>query len=262
MAIWKGYQILICYLDESGNTGRRLDDPDQPFHLIAAVMVREDRIREMNSRLNELASQAPTTNPLTEYRGSDLFGGRGEWKNVCPRQRIDEYSKALSVLSQVEAGVAYASIYKEALAHRNYSDPNPHLFALQFLIEKLEKWITQPNVQEDSLSRRILLVADENHEQEQYSIDLMNEMLELGGPIGTTYGINITLDHFVDRIYFDKSERNRGIQLADLVAYIINRNQIIQRNLSNNKWDTVVKQLMHNYVASQLKTWRQPWPLR
>ena len=252
--------MLICYLDESGNTGRRLDDPDQPFHLIAAVIVREDRIREMNSRLNELASQAPTTNPLTEYRGSDLFGGRGEWKNVCPRQRIDEYTKALSVLSQVEAGVAYASIYKQALAQKNYSDPNPHLFALQFLIEKLEKWIKQPSIQENILGRRILLVADENHEQEQYSIDLMNEMLELGGPIGAIYGINITPDHFVDGIYFDKSERSRGIQLADLVAYIINRYQIIRRKPSNKHWDTVVQQLMLNYVNSQLKTWRQPWP--
>lgn len=40
--------MLICYLDESGNTGRRLDDPDQPIHLIAAVLVREDWVRVMD----------------------------------------------------------------------------------------------------------------------------------------------------------------------------------------------------------------------
>lgn len=64
--------MLICYMDESGNTGRRLDDPDQPFHTIAAIVVREDRVREMTDRLNSLASQAPTGDHLVEYHGIEL----------------------------------------------------------------------------------------------------------------------------------------------------------------------------------------------
>ena len=190
--------MLVCYIDESGNTGFRLDDSDQPFHMIAAVIVREDRVREMTSRLDYLASQAPTPEPLTEYRGSELFGGRGNWKGVAPPQRIKEYAKVLEVLSQVDAGVAYTSINKPALEQRKYSpDPNPHLIALQFLIETLEKWIKKPDTQKDVLSRRALLVADENNEQEQYSIDLISEMRTSGGPIGPLCRTDITLDHLV-----------------------------------------------------------------
>ena len=99
--------MLICYIDESGNTGRRLDDQHQPFHLIAAVMIREDRVREMADRLDELAKRAPTREPLIEYHASELFHGSGPWEGVYPRQRIGEYAKALAVLGQVKADVAY-----------------------------------------------------------------------------------------------------------------------------------------------------------
>jgi len=54
--------MLISYLDESGNTGRRLDDPEQPIHLIAAVMIVEDRVREMTDLLDALTRQAPRAN--------------------------------------------------------------------------------------------------------------------------------------------------------------------------------------------------------
>ncbi len=249
--------MLICYVDESGNTGSRLDDPHQPFHLIAAVMVREDRVRDMADRLDELARRAPTRKPLIEYHASELFHGSGPWEGVYPRQRIGEYAKALAVLGQVDADVAYASINKPMLAKKGYPKPNPHTFALQFLAEKIEKFLRP---QTDILSQRVLLVADENHEQEQYALDLVHAMQAAGGPIGAGLGLNITLDHFVDAVYFDRSDRNRGIQLADLVAYILNRRERTSRHPSNPPSDAAVRQLVSEHVDTQLRTWRQPWP--
>lgn len=171
----------FCYLDESGNTGRRLDDPGQPVHLIAAVLVREDRVRIMAQQLDALARSAPTIVPLIEYHGNELFGGTGAWKGVLPRQRIGEYAKALRVLEAVDATVIHASIDKPNLAELEYQDPNPHLIALQFLTEKLERWMRG---RQHELSQTVLLVPDENHEQEQFSIDLIHQMQASGGPIG------------------------------------------------------------------------------
>lgn len=251
--------MLICYLDESGNTGRKLDDTGQPFHTIAAIVVREDRVREMTDRLDSLASQAPTSDHLVEYHGFDLFHGTGVWDGVYPRERIDEYSKALSVLSQVDAGVVYASIDKPALANL-YSYPRPpHMYALQFLTEKLEMWLRS---QEDILGRRALLVADENHEQEQYSFDLIIDMQATGGQIGSSWGIDIHLDHIVDSIYFTPSERSRGIQLADLVAFILNRRYRIRRTPGDPRSDTAVRDLVRRRVTPQVRTYRSLWPSR
>ena len=249
--------MFICYLDEAGNTGYKLDDPDQPVHLIAAVMVREDRVRDMTKRLDELSQQAPTHYHLTEYHGYELFHGKGPWKGIYPRQRIDEYAKALSVLDDVEANVVHASINKPRLAARSYTNPNPHAFALQFLAEKIERWIKS---QKGLLEQRVLLVADQNHEQEEYSIDLIREMQAIGGPVGSGLGLDVTLDHFVDSVYFDRSDRNRGIQLADLVAYLIYRNLKAWRQPGNPQSDAATKRLYRQCIDPHVGTWRETWP--
>ena len=251
--------MLICYLDKSGNTGRRLDDPEQPIHLIAAVMIVEDRVREMTDLLDALTQRAPTRQPLIEYHGSQLYGGSGPWLGVPPSQRIDAYAEALSVVGRVEAGIAYASVNKPALALRDYEDPNPHTIALQFLTEKIERWLKR---QQYVLSRRALLVADKNHEQEQYSLDLIREMRAAGGPVGSGHGISIPLDHVVDNIYFDRSDRNRGIQLADLVAFVLNRYLRIQRSPFRTRSDAAIRRLFYEYIEPSRRTWREPWPGR
>ncbi len=175
--------MLVCYLDESGNTGKRLDDPDQPIHYLAAVIVREDRIRDMADRLHALADAAPTSEPLVEYHGDQLFHGSGPWHDVPPRLRVSEYARALSVMRQVDADVAHASINKPLLV----GDQTPHLLALQFLTEKIEHWLRS---QTDELSQRALLVADHNHEHDQYAFDLIQRMQTGGGPIGGHRGLN------------------------------------------------------------------------
>ncbi len=161
------------------------------------------------------------------------------------------------MLGRVGAGVAYASVNKPKLALKGYDDANPHIIALQFLTEKIERWLRG---QQDVLSQRALLVADENHEQEQYSFDLIREMQAVGGPVGSGYGISIPLDHFVDSVYFDHSDRNRGIQLADLVAFILYRKLRIGPSPSNPRSDSAVEMLFHEYISPNCRTWRETWP--
>lgn len=245
--------MLICYLDESGNTGMRLDDPDQPVHFLAAVMVREDRIRDMADRLHALADAAPTSEPLVEYHGDQLFHGSGPWRGAPPHLRIREYGRALSVMSEVDAGVAYASINKPLLV----GDQNPHLLALQFLTEKIEHWLRS---QTDGLSQRALLVADHNHEHDQYAFDLIQRMQTEGGPVGEHQGLNVSLDHIVDGVYFARSERSWGIQLADLVAFVLNRSERIKRSLGDRRSDRAIRMLRQEHISPQVRTWRQLWP--
>ena len=176
--------MLFCYLDESGNTGNRLDDPHQPYHYLVAVMVREDMVSPLTRRLDELAVEAPTTARLDEYHGQQMFSGMGPWNGVDPEVRVQEYAKVLSVIQEAEAGIAYASINKRGLMGRGQW-LSPHLYALQFLTEKIEAWVRQ---QSNPLSQRALLVADENHQEEQYAVKLVREMQQSGGPIGATSG--------------------------------------------------------------------------
>lgn len=248
--------MLFCYLDESGNTGDRLDDPDQPYHYLVAVMVREDMVSRLTSRLDELAAEAPTTARLDEYHGQEMFSGRGPWDGIAPKARLQEYAKALSVIQDAEASIAYASINKRGLMDRGQW-LSPHLYALQFLTEKIEGWVRQ---QSNPLSQRALLVADQNHQEEQYAFDLVREMQKSGGPIGAASGNAISAKHIVDGVYFSPSERSRGIQIADLVAYILNRYERVPRGLNQRRSDTAIQQLYHDYIVPNRVTWRQRWP--
>lgn len=245
--------MLICYLDESGNTGKRLDDPDQPIHYLVAVIVREDRIRDMGDRLQALADAAPVGESLVEYHGDELFHGSGPWQDVPPRLRVGEYAKALSVMSAVGAGVAHASINKPLLV----GDHSPHLLALQFLTEKIERWLRSRT---DELGQRALLVADHSHEHDQYAFDLIHRMQATGGPVGGRRGLNVSLDHIVDGVYFAHSERSWGIQLADMVAFVLNRSERIKRSSGDPRSDRAIQMLRRQHILPQLETWRELWP--
>ena len=248
--------MLFCYLDESGNTGSRLDDPTQPIHYLVAVMVREDMVSPLTRQLDRLAVDVPTSGQLDEYHGQQMFSGNGPWDGVAPEVRVQEYAKALNVIQEVDASIAYASINKPALKGRGEWQ-TPHLYALQFLTEKIEAWVNQ---QSDPLCQRALLVADENHQEEQYAVELVREMQRSGGPIGSSRGLATSAKHIVDGVYFTPSERSRGIQIADLVAYILNRFDRVSANLDRSRSDRAVQQLYYDHIVPHRVTWRERWP--
>ncbi len=89
--------MWLCYVDEAGNTGRRLDDPKQPLHLIAAVLVDEAQVMPISSAVRKIAK---ATNPSqsAELHAAHLLSGRGEWKGVSNELRVGAFSDALELL--------------------------------------------------------------------------------------------------------------------------------------------------------------------
>ncbi|MCY4162804.1 MAG: DUF3800 domain-containing protein, partial [bacterium] len=248
--------MLLCYLDESGNTGSRLDDPRQPYHYLVAVMVREDRVSQMSERLDELADSAATTANMVEYHGQELFAGSGPWDGVAPHLRIGEYEKALAVIAEVGAYIAYVSINKHGLAQRG-AFTSPHLYALQFLVEKIDAWVGSHT---DPQCQRALLVADQNHQEEQYAFELIREMQKPGGRIGSFLSIARPTEHIVDSVYFAPSERSRGIQMADLVAFILNRRDRCLESQDNRASARAVRRLCDTRVIPRVVARREQWP--
>ncbi len=107
--------------------------------------------------------------------------------------------------------VAYASIDKPRLLTKYTLPDNPHLLALQFVLEKIDKWMGR--------DERVLLVADESSEHETPVKSLVADMQIWGSAIGSGQ----RLKHVIDTIHFVKSHENAGVQLADLTAYSLCR---------------------------------------
>ena len=238
--------MWLTYVDESGNTGAKLDDPDQPYHVIAAVAVREDVVSALAAHVDQFAAGHFGTderNKATELHAAQLRGGNGPWKGVPYAERMAIYGAALAPLAWDGVFVAHSAINKPKLRWGQGSRL-PHLWALQFLIEKLDAEFRRRG-------ERTLLVADETTEHEQFALDLLVN-LQTGQP---RPGLNFAaVTQVIDTVHFVRSETNRGVQLADLVAYLLSR-------LCRTGWAKGVElDLWHACVAQRCQTWREPWP--
>lgn len=159
----------------------------------------------------------------------------------------------MATLAAHECAIAHASIDKVRLQswHLPYS---PHLIALHFLMEKIDTYV---RCQSDPLRRRALLVADETNEHEAFAIDLLADLQRHG--VGVFTGRKIA--SIVDTVHFVRSETNRGVQAADLVAYALCR-------LGNGRWqsekpgDQALAAITQEHVHDLIRTYRQRWPQR
>lgn len=236
----------MTYVDESGNTGLRLDDPAQPFHVLVGVSVHEESVNDVASHLDQVARHFLGTaerTKATEFHASELRGGNGPWKGIAPAGRIDAFSAALEPLLWDSVFVSHATIRKQGLLERG-DTRSPHMWALQFLIEKLNGHLAP-------LQDRTLLVADQTNEHEQFALELLAG-LQAGQP---RPGLDLgPMNQVIDTVHFVRSETNRGVQLADLVAYLLNR-------LQRTGWPEGVElNLWTDCVADQRRTWREMWP--
>lgn len=214
--------MWLCYVDECGNTGLKLDDARQPYHLLVAVAVPEDQVQALTRAVHDLVDDALEDkwgfppSPRPELHAVDLWGGRAPWTELDTDQRNELYRQALYLLEPHEACVFIVAIDKAKLMTRYTRPQSPHLLALQFLTERIDDWLLR---QQDPLRQRAILVADETKEHERPSIALLGKMQRVGPPIGR----GGALKRIVDTVHFVRSGDNAGVQLADIVAYAVHR---------------------------------------
>jgi hypothetical protein len=216
--------MRIAYMDEAGNTGRKLDEPDQPVHLILSLVIDEAKIAAVHEHVREIGRRhCPDTChlPKFELHGADLFAGRGPFSNMPPERRIEIFDDILQGIETAEADVVIRGIQKVGLARRYTTPYHPHDIALMFSIESIERLAREREC-------RVLLVADEAKEIEDTALrDLVNYQ-----ELGTSWGWNPEqIDQIVDTIHFVPSHSNCAIQLADCATYIAARVRKIQAGI-------------------------------
>jgi Protein of unknown function (DUF3800) len=217
-------KLKLIYIDESGNTGTRIDDPMQPYHLIAAIAVEDANVRDVENDVRTLGLKhfgEVSRNTDFEFHGYEIHKGKGRYfSKLKVEQRIEIMEDLLGVLKSHNLQIIYTIINKQA----NKAKLHPHQLAFLFLIERIEDYL----VNENSLG---LLIADENRDIEQR---LIND-LERFKTINTGFGYRPTkIDHIVDSLHFVKSHNNHVIQLADIVAYVLLRGKRAQEELTKN----------------------------
>ena len=70
--------MRFAYMDETGNTGRRFDDPDQPIHMIVSLVVDESKVTDLHEHIREVGRRhcaGDCDEAEFEFHGGDLFSG-------------------------------------------------------------------------------------------------------------------------------------------------------------------------------------------
>jgi hypothetical protein len=208
--------MWIAYMDEAGNTGRNLRDPNQPIHLIVTMAVEESKVRVIHEHIRDVARRhcSPACDEDDfELHGKELFAAEGYFASMPPEKRIEIYDDALRGIEMAAAEIIIRGVHKPRL-HDRYANPyHPHDIALMFTIESVERLARDHDC-------RVLLVADEAKEIEDAALrDLANYQ-----ELGTSWGWNTEqIDRIIDTIHFVPSHRNPAIQLVDCATFVAAR---------------------------------------
>lgn len=248
--------MWLCFVDETGNTGSKLDDPAQPVHTLVAVMVPEDRAIGLSRAMDQIVREALhdewPPSKLPELKGKELFARTGPWHGYSIEEVNDLYAKVVALLDEFGCEVAYARIRKQYLREWFTSrEVKPQVIALQFLAERMNDYF---GGQRDPLRQRGLIIADETTEHEEFSIALIADMQQFGGPVGS----HKPLEHIVDTPHFVRSIDNRGVQMADLVAFVLNRTALMERPPSRSG-DVFVQGLFDGVIGNRIRKYKV-WP--
>lgn len=222
--------MWLAYMDDAGNTGDRLDDADQPVHMITTLLCPEEHVRDVHDRMRSIARKyvpGDHDNDDFEFHGAEVFGNKKFFEGMAPQTRVDLFEDILSIIGSLGLKVVVRGVNKAGL-RRRYGQPfHPYDIALMFSIEEVERFArAQKHANGDDC--RVLLVADESREREARALrDLASYQR-----FGTTWGWKTTpVANVIDTIHFVRSASNWAIQLADCTSFIVSRDLRIKRCL-------------------------------
>lgn len=242
----------LIYLDESGNSGNNLEDPQQRIFLLCAMILPEEKWCELEEKLSKILDQyfPPPRPPRFEIHSVDLHRGSGIFKGVPIAARAkfrDEWMEAGE-----SVGVRLVSQGVEKPAYRKWQTEsfgagvsiNPHVAAFAFVSRAVDDYLQSlPD------KPRGIFICDENREvmaDVEKSIRIFRQAA--AGPT--------KLAQIIEKGFFIDSHKSLPLQLCDLYAYSL-RKRVEFEAYGTKRWFDepafpLVARLSHRGNASSL----------
>lgn len=208
--------MYLVFIDGSGNTGMHLHHPTSTEYYLVALAVHGSCARALEDAAGEVLARhfgEASRRAGFECKGSDLYRGEGPCAGMRPADRVALYAELLGLLAGHYAWVTWVGIDKACLARRYATPMHPHKLAFIYLVEQIETFLrSRPDFG--------LIVSDEEKEVETQVVEDLRRYKETG----TSFGFRPTdLTRIVDNVHWVKSHNSRLMQLADLCAYLCQR---------------------------------------
>jgi hypothetical protein len=164
--------VQFVYIDETGSVGK--GGAKQPYLTLAAVLTPEDQVQPLARAMRAVAFEHLGWLPKDfEFHGHEIWGGTGWWSEQEPPELIAAFEAVIDLLGRLDLSIVHSSIDKVELhaKYNGHADGNAYLLALQFLLEKIDRWGSQNRI----------IIADEAKEHQLRAIKMVAEMQEWGG---------------------------------------------------------------------------------
>jgi hypothetical protein len=208
--------MYLIYLDEAGNTGSRLDDPDQPIHVVGAIIIADKDWLAIEEVFNGLVARLipkKLERRGFEFHAADLFFGHGFFEAWSNDDRNGLVNEVLDIVTGNKLPIIYGAVNKPEFQKKYRRPSAPHDVAFLFAAERVERWFKKEAG--DAVG---MFIADETKADKDMKASLpqYRELISFGGR-------GDRLEHIIETIHFAASTETYGIQLADLVSYLIKR---------------------------------------
>lgn len=209
----------LVYIDESGNTGKNLNDPQQPVFLLCAMLIHKDQWQPLEMELQRICSENLKEKfeiDNFEIHAVELRNGRGPFKGIAVGERIRIRDELLRAAIHADAKIIYRSIEKKRFkawmldTFGSGISINPHVVAFPLIAQVVNQYLHEQN----TLG---IFISDENKE---IMADVEKSIKMLRGDSS-----ELKLDRIIEKGFFIDSRKSLALQLCDLCAYSMRKKE-------------------------------------
>lgn len=235
----------LIYLDESGNSGGNLADPQQPIFVLCALIVPEQKWQSLETALAAAVEQAwPQPRPVDfEVHATELINPTSDpVRKSTPTQRLAFMSTWLKLAAQHDLKLVFRAIVKQRYSkwlHQTFGSGviiNPHVAALALVAQVVNSHLRQLPGQPLGI-----FISDENH---QVARDVDKAIRLLRGAEGS-----VRLTQIIEKGFFVESDKSLVLQLCDLCVYAIRRHEEIREGRKAKPVDAELWKLVEPLVT-------------
>lgn len=122
--------MYLVFLSESGLTGLSANDPGQPHHIHAGLLVHENQYITMTGEYDALVRRhfggPPGSEGVpAELRAGDIYQGKGAFRSWRPDRRAELIQDCLNILIRRETPLLVSYISKSEFQKARESEGNP-----------------------------------------------------------------------------------------------------------------------------------------
>jgi len=225
--------VKLIYIDDSGNTGKKLDDIQQPLFLLGGFIIDEDIWKKVDKAINDIKLKYKIEN--IEIHSIEIMNGKKgtPYKDWDYSKKLAFFEEVLNVVKTFNLQIIYFSVkkanfkkYFQSKYGKDFEQQfniSPYLLAYSYILQISDSFL----IKQDSNG---MLILDEQDEWKKPANKTFNILTTLADEP------EIQIERLLDRSFFVDSSESSMIQLADVIAYTTKRYLEIElKDMSKNK---------------------------